>query len=188
MAALTREAIKNAFIELLDERPMSRITVKDVVLRCGINRNTFYYYFADLPALAQAVVAEGFIEALSESIELHSIEDCLEHTLVLALEHRQAIMNLYRSTDREQFELIQWRICEQIVSQFLDDYLKERRVMPEDRQFLQDYVRAALFGIAMDWLHRGLNPEITEEIHRMCQLKQGHLEEVLSRCEEAFRE
>ena len=188
MATYTRDAIKKAFIELLDERPMSKITVKDVVLRCGINRNTFYYYFEDLPALAQAVVAEGFMEFVGDSVDPRSVEDCLEHTIFLALEHRRAVLNLYRCKDREQFELIQWRICEQIVSQFLDNLLKERSISKEDRQFLQDYTRSALFGMAMDWLHRGLKPEITLQLRRMCQLKQGHVEDVLKRCEQDYCE
>ena len=46
----TREAIINAFTQLLDERPLNKITVKDIVARCDINRNTFYYYFPDIPA------------------------------------------------------------------------------------------------------------------------------------------
>lgn len=41
----TKQAIVNAFWELLDEKPLSKITVKDIVERCQVNRNTFYYHF-----------------------------------------------------------------------------------------------------------------------------------------------
>ena len=41
----TRGAIIKAFGQLLEEKPMNKITVKDIVERCGINRNTFYYHF-----------------------------------------------------------------------------------------------------------------------------------------------
>ena len=41
MPAFTRNAIIDAFLQLLDERPLSKITVKDIVDACGINRNTF---------------------------------------------------------------------------------------------------------------------------------------------------
>lgn len=33
------------FIKILNGRPLSHITVWDVVDTCGVNRNTFYYYF-----------------------------------------------------------------------------------------------------------------------------------------------
>ena len=51
MSAYTKQAIKNSFLKLLNERPLSRVTVKAIVEDCGINRNTFYYHFADIPPL-----------------------------------------------------------------------------------------------------------------------------------------
>lgn len=35
---------------------MNQITVKDIVLECGVNRNSFYYYFEDLPTLPEEVL------------------------------------------------------------------------------------------------------------------------------------
>ena len=37
-----KDAIKDAFWSLLNEKPYSSITVKDIVSRCQVNRNTFY--------------------------------------------------------------------------------------------------------------------------------------------------
>ena len=51
MANFTKKAIKETFIALLEERPLSDITVKDIVGKCGINRNSFYYHYQDIPAL-----------------------------------------------------------------------------------------------------------------------------------------
>ena len=35
-----------------------KITVKDIVSSCGINRNSFYYHYADLPSLVEDVITE----------------------------------------------------------------------------------------------------------------------------------
>ena len=45
MANFTKNAIRASFLKLLDERPLSKITVKDITDDCGINRNSFYYHF-----------------------------------------------------------------------------------------------------------------------------------------------
>ena len=58
MASLTRKAIMESFIRLLDERPLNKISVKDIVEDCGINRNTFYYYFTDIPTLVEEIVRD----------------------------------------------------------------------------------------------------------------------------------
>ena len=43
-----KEKIMEAYIQLLDENPTKRVTVNSIVARCGVSRNTFYYYFPDI--------------------------------------------------------------------------------------------------------------------------------------------
>ena len=44
MATFTRKAIMQTFLHILKNKPLDRITVKDICEQCEINRNTFYYY------------------------------------------------------------------------------------------------------------------------------------------------
>ena len=55
MTAPAREALKASFLRQLEERPLREITVKDIVQGCGVNRNTFYYHFKDIPALLETL-------------------------------------------------------------------------------------------------------------------------------------
>ena len=64
MSAYTKQAIKNSFLKLLNERPLNQVTVKAIVDDCGINRNTFYYHFADVPSLATEIITERADEVL----------------------------------------------------------------------------------------------------------------------------
>ena len=62
MSAYTKQAIKNSFLKLLNDRPLNQVTVKAIVEDCGINRNTFYYHFTDIPSLATEIITEGVSE------------------------------------------------------------------------------------------------------------------------------
>ena len=53
MPNFTKRAIKEAFLKLLSERPLTQISVLEIVEECGIYRNSFYYHFQDIPALAE---------------------------------------------------------------------------------------------------------------------------------------
>lgn len=64
----TRGAIVNAFIQLLSEKPVNKITVKDIVERCGVNRNTFYYHFHDIPDLAEQMMEEKADQLIQTTI------------------------------------------------------------------------------------------------------------------------
>ena len=48
MSNLTCKALAAAAVSLLEERPLDKITVRDITDRCGLTRNTFYYHFQDI--------------------------------------------------------------------------------------------------------------------------------------------
>lgn len=52
----TKAALEAAFRELLEDRPLSKITVNSIVERCGVSRNTFCYYFEDIPSLLEQLI------------------------------------------------------------------------------------------------------------------------------------
>ena len=49
-------------MRLLNERPLDKITVREIAAECGISRNTFYYHFEDMNGLARTVAAETALE------------------------------------------------------------------------------------------------------------------------------
>lgn len=55
--------------------PLSQIKVKDIVEDCGINRNTFYYYFHDIPSLIEDMVMEEAERIIREYPSPETIED-----------------------------------------------------------------------------------------------------------------
>ncbi len=44
----TRQAIHEALVELIQEKELSRITVKELVERANVNRKTFYNHYSDV--------------------------------------------------------------------------------------------------------------------------------------------
>ena len=54
----TRKLIRDAFMDMVDEVGVARITVKDLTERAGINRNTFYLHFESIEALYDSVMNE----------------------------------------------------------------------------------------------------------------------------------
>ena len=54
----TKNAIREEFIRQLNEKPLSKITVKSIVDECQINRNTFYYHYSDVYAVLEEIFEE----------------------------------------------------------------------------------------------------------------------------------
>ena len=66
MPNFTKQAIKTSFIKILNEKPLNKISVRDIVEDCGINRNSFYYHFQDIPALIEEIVAQRAEDIINE--------------------------------------------------------------------------------------------------------------------------
>lgn len=183
MAGFTRKAIRDSFVKLLNEKPLNQITVRDIVDDCGINRNTFYYYFQDLPHLLETMVDEEADRIIREHPTTESIEDCLYAVIGFALENRKAVMHIYHSINRDIYEQYQWRICGHTVTAYVDRILSGRTVSEQDRQLIIDYLKGVCFGLVSYWLETGMKEDIQLRFHRICELKHGDLEQMIARCE-----
>ena len=64
--AATRQAFIDAFCILGKERPIERITIKELTDKAGYNRSTFYQYFKDL---------YGLLKSIEDDIILHFKEN-----------------------------------------------------------------------------------------------------------------
>ena len=183
MAGFTKKAIRDSFIKLLNEKPLSQITSRDIVDDCGVNRNTFYYYFEDLPSLLESIVNDEFDRIIKEHPTIASIEDCLDVMVDFALKNRKAALNIYRSTNRDIYEQYQWHICNHAATTYIDSVLAERTISEEDYALFVNYVTCVCFGFAIGWMNTGMAYDIQSSFHRLCELKQGELEQMIARCE-----
>ena len=94
MASFTKKAIRDSFVKLLNEKPLSQITIRDIVDDCGVNRNTFYYYYQDLPQLVESIVNADAERMIREHPAVESLEDCINAALSFAMESRRAVMHI----------------------------------------------------------------------------------------------
>lgn len=183
MAGFAKKAIRDSFVKLLNEKPLSQITVRDIVDDCGVNRNTFYYYFQDLPQLVESIVNEDADRMIREHPTMDSMEDCLNAIIDFALKNRKAVLHMYHSINRDIYEQYQWRGCEHAVTTYVDGILRGKAVSESDRRLMIDYLKCVSFGLVIGWLERGMKEDIQSRFHRLCELKLGDLEQMIARCE-----
>ena len=179
MPNFTKIAIQQSFLRLLSQRPITKITVKDIVEDCGINRNSFYYHFQDLPQLLETVIIESADEIISRIPESFSLEEGLTTVLERLVENKRAIRNIWASPDRAFYEQNLMRVCNYVVSRYIAcrsaDLL---HTLPEEElALLVDFCQCELFGQVTNWLNQNM-PMI---LWHMCRFCAGCLRAVLPR-------
>lgn len=181
MAQFTRNAIRASFLRLLAERPLDRITVKDLVEDCGVSRNAFYYHYRDLFDLAEEVFTRETEQALRTAGSADSWEDGLLQALQFALEHRRLIVHACRSSCRDQVVKYLFRVTEKVLNDSVDALSRDLDTDEADRRFLARFYTHALVGMFLEWVDGGFPNGPDEMIHRMGTLLQGNLRAALLR-------
>lgn len=173
MSHLTEEAIKAAFLRLLSERPLTKISVRDIAQECGINRNTFYYHFQDIPAVMEQIALDRTNELIGTYREINSPDECVHACFAFILENRREVYHIYHSLSRDVFEKHLMRICEYTVNSWFETKMDEGSIEPSpDQQKLLRFIRFELFGACINWMNEGMPLEAEEEavsLLRLCQ-------------------
>lgn len=83
----SKKLIKNAFIELLQEKTLDKITVTSIVERAELNRGTFYAHYTDINMLIQSIedeIAQSLYELLSDVENPYLLNDPLSMFLKIS--------------------------------------------------------------------------------------------------------
>ena len=180
MPNFTRRAIKESFLKLLNQRPLNQITVKDIVEDCGINRNSFYYHFADLPTLLEEIMAEQVSMLVESHPTIDSVQEGSDAIVEFVMRNKRAIYHIYNSLSRDVFERHLMEVCRYIVSTYLGTMLEETEeaeVSPEtqeaDRAAILRFHKCVCFGSIIDWLNGGMKDDVSDYFRRIRQLRLG---------------
>lgn len=184
MSASAKEALQAAFLRLLEERPLREITVKDIVQACGVNRNTFYYHFKDIPALLEELVTDQANRIIAAQGPVLSLADCLETAAGFALEHRQAVLHINQSAHRDLFERSLMDVCRRVVEDYAAAAATGVPIAQVDRAIIVRFYQCECFGQIMAWLNDGMRYDLGKQFRRLCQLGEGMTERMLKRAME----
>ena len=120
-AIRSRKLIKAALADLLQEKPLDKIAVTDVVNRAEINRGTFYAHYSDIPDVIDHLIGETFSriqQVLSEApCQIQDIPGILARQIQVILEED---LPFYRKVmDSGSSVLLQQRLTEIILEYLL---------------------------------------------------------------------
>lgn len=183
MANFTRDAIKESFVKLLNKKPVNKITVKDIAQECGINRNSFYYHFSDIPTLLEEIFTEEVQRLINSERPCACIYEQLIYAIQFAVENESAIYNIYNSANRELFENYLDRISQKAVSDYIDVVSRDFNIKNEDKKVLVLYYKCMIIGFVIDWLGSQMQYNICEKLRRVCELFDGAMQNAFYRCE-----
>lgn len=166
----TKNAIIAAFWQLLEEKPYNKITVKNIVDCCQVNRNTFYYYFHDIPELLECIIKQDADIILEKYTSIDSPVDCLLPLVQHCLEHKKAILHIYHSVQRETFITQLKEITLYVTTKYINHVTQSLTLPMEDKKLLTHFYKCTLVGIMLDWLDAEMSYDPSTAFIRLYEL------------------
>lgn len=181
MPNFTKKAIMESFLKLLDEQPLNKISVRAIVEDCGVNRNSFYYHFRDIPSLLEEIVEEAENGLLEKYPDIHSLEECFYAAFHLVSDHRRAVLHIYHSVNREMFEEYLMRNCERVVRKYLSNSFGLETENTQNCEPVIRLLKCELFGLCIEWMNAGLPDSAPDSMQTILTLCHGLTKELLQR-------
>lgn len=166
----TEERIEQAFRELLNEKPYSGITVKNIIERCGVNRNTFYYHYESIPYLLETIIKKDLDRLIHEHYTFSDPLSCIEPMVSSARDKKRSILHIYHSVERERFVELLQNACGYMAERYITAAFDQKKFSDDDRSLLIHFYKALAVGVILDWLDKNMEGDLAASIRRVNEI------------------
>lgn len=182
MAQFTKRAIMECFIRMLNETPLDKISVVDIAERCGINRNTFYYYYCDIYALVKELFTLEAQRIADKNLTCDTWQEVCLETMEFVRENRRAVYHLFHSNHRDLLEEYLYDVTHLEMVNFVRRTAQDLPVTEENVESLAMFYASALVGLSTHWLLSGMKKgDMEDALENISPLIAGNLRLSLER-------
>ena len=171
MTQLTKQAIHHEFGEMLKEMPFKQITIRDLTERVGINRNTFYYHYADIYDLAE----DYFSVRVQRIIDRYPVNgtqwvEGMKALLAFFQDNKVIALNMYNSMEHQVLEHVMFNALSDYSRVYIEKKSSRTDISETDVKRISDFITTAIVGSVMRWAEEGMKGNPSEVIDRYVSL------------------
>lgn len=149
-SSLTKRALAQAIKELMNEKPLVKISIADIVDRCQMNRQSFYYHFRDKYDLVNWIFYTELITELQNSPNKDEYEE-LKNICRYLYDNRAFYINALKFTGQNSFYEYFGEVIYQLLKAAFNESFGNSDQSDFNAMFYADALRACIFR----WLTGG---------------------------------
>lgn len=168
-----KQTIAQAAMALLMEKGVKKLTVKDIVEKCHITRQAFYYHFADIPELFRWMIEKATDQVLQEVLSKETAEDGLRCFFVMATNALPYVKRGMDSNYRPELVQLLQRYTQRFFALAAEEQDFYANCSHAERKFLLRYHSHAILGLLRDWSEEDAE-HLDEIVHAVyCLMMEG---------------
>lgn len=146
---ITKKALASSMKNLMEESPMKKISISDIVNSCNMNRQSFYYHFRDKYDLVNWIYYTEFVLPIRD-LPLDKF-DLLEKTCEYFYENKAFYVNAFAVTGQNSFSEYFSEITHSFLKHQLEEIFKNKANVNFYVTFYVDAIRISISR----WLKEG---------------------------------
>ena len=145
----TKKTIAASLKKFMEKKPLSKITVSEIVADCQINRKTFYYHFENIQDLLKWMLEQEAIEVVKNFDLLLDYEDAINFVLDYVEENKHILNCAYDSIGSNELNRFFHNDFNSIVMTIINRYEEIMGIKVDNnfRIFICDFNTEAIVGM-----------------------------------------
>ena len=187
MRQSTKQALSDTFKALLETQTIDKITVKDIVTKCGVNRQTFYYHFRDIYDLMEWTLETDIRVYLSDISELSKDsvntewKESIYHLYRFLRSRKKLILHAYDPINKMYYENFLLKFFTPVIDYRISLCDSVSDVPEEKRAFVSKAYTWICLDLLLEWLEHGMPNEHKIQLDDYLTLVDGSLDAALER-------
>lgn len=181
MARKTKEALASALRQMMAVKPVDKVTVKDIVEVCGVNRQTFYYHFDDVDELLEWIFEQDSDLVFPREVVRERWLDDMMNYLDWLISNSDFTMNVYHSSSRLYMMRYLKERMKDCIRQYVELASEGMSIDRQDFEFIVEFYATCVSGFLSQWMDQGMQlpKELTRE--RILRVMDQSIENILQR-------
>ncbi len=181
MSQITKQAMANSLKHLLEKKALSKITIKDIVEDCGVNRQTFYYHFQDVYDLVEWIFYNDLDKVIGDKRYYTNWHEGCRRILDYMQQNKKLVLNVYYSVNRVKLEDYFKSWMHPMLADIVKELTQDISIQDEDREFVTDVYLSMLVGLFMQWVEHDMPQEKLRLLDKLFCCLDGSIRQMLEK-------
>lgn len=178
MAVKTKNKLANSLIELLKTNNIDNLTISDIVEKCGVNRQTFYYHFKDMNDFLRWTF-DTRIFTHSPNVNLDNWTEFMDSIIENVRENERFVYEAFHSKHRGSLEQHLYEYIYKFVYNVVDKS-HHNSLNASEKDFYSRFYAYSLGGFILSWIIHNLKDDPSEFIKQVNKYVVSKIENSIS--------
>jgi len=149
----TKKALADSLKKFMRSKPLSKISVSEIVADCGMNRKTFYYHFEDIYALIKWILEQEAIEVVKSFDLMIAPEEAIAFVIDYVNDNKHILCCAYDTMGREEMKRFFYADFQGVTESIINSVCDENAISIDQgfKEILISFYTEALVGMLIDY-------------------------------------